>query len=482
MRVRIGGVALCLAIASAATVGWRSPQDAGIDLWRKPDKEGRACASCHSPDGIELAAYAFDDATIERRATPHLGVADGKLLAEYIDSVRSRLGIKEGRDPMADRPLQPGGQVLPGDSPVTRDRAFALSLGTVLPDLAAGRIGDLAQAKAALAEVLAVNLTKVRIGIPLDRLSEDVFHGKDHATLAHWIPDQILFTYSPEYEAAQARYLADPSEENLKALDGFYTRQWKAGLPLGPALALEKARCLLVLQHYLRTGRLAVDLPEFPDMTKAPANPFWDIGELARINANGGASDLHLPPDVVANKDEGPSFDQQFQSMRLPWLWLGWMIDPGLQRTSFDRRTRYGDWFSEFLVEGDYPAHAAFMLTKKMAEEAYAKNGWGSHSPQHLVLNFSWVLRNENWRSFAPSGGAYRNALNTFLANSFRMFALLQADELRRTGVTYMREPVVQQLKFMQIAAAAMDPKNAPADAPIFAAAIEAVQTAKLVS
>jgi len=488
MSVRIRGVHLLgVVLFLSALPGWQTakPDDyaAGLAIWRKPDKEGRACASCHSPDGIELAAYRFDTATIERRATPHLGAADAAVLARYIIALRERLGLKGDLDPMIARPMQPGASVLPGATPEARDRSFALSLYSVLPLLMEGRIGTLTQAKAALSQVLRLDPSQVKIGIPLDRISEDVFHGKEHAIVGDWIPDQVLFTYSPDYERAQGTYLVDPSDQNLKNLDAFYTKLWRASLTPAKALALEKARSLLLLQHRLRTGRLAIQLPEIPDMTKAPTNPFWEIGELGRIYSNSRGPGLGLPADVVPNKSEGPSFAEQFQSMRIPWLWLGWIIDPGLQRTSFDRRTRYADWFSEFLVEdGPYPAHAAFMLTKKLADEGYGKEGWGSPMPQHLDLNFSWVLRNDNWRTFASHDATYRKALYTFLANSFRMFALLQTDELSRTGVTYLREPVVQQLKFMQAAAAVMDSAHTKEDVAVFQQAIKAVDSAKLVS
>ncbi len=484
LRPRIG-LFLCLALASVEYAAFSRPaSDAyteGLAVWRKPDKLGRACASCHSADGIELAAYGYDDRTIVRRATPHQGAVAAQIIARYIRELRRRLGIKHLLNPMSDRPMQPGGRALPGPTPEARDKAFCMTLSQILPRLAGRRIETSASARTALNEVLAIDPAQVKVGIVMNRLSEDKFHGNEHASLAHWIPDEAPIAFTADVVRSQDRYLADPNAANLQVLDSLLTRAWSLTLPPSRAIALAKARSLLLLQHRLRTGVLVSKLPPIPDPRQAPTNPFWEVGELARVYTNARAGMLSLPPDVAANKSVGPTLAAQFQDMRVPWMWLGWIADPGLQRTSFDRRTRYADWFSEFLVEdGPYPAHAAFMLTKKLATEAYDKSGWGSTSPQHIDLNFSWLVRNENWRSFAKGDPVYRKALYHFMANSFRMFAMLQSDEVKGTGITYLREPVVQQLMAMRGAAAVMEPEWAKEDAPIFDQAIAAVNGARL--
>jgi hypothetical protein len=482
--MRLGLALLPFVIALLCLRGNPVPDDplkTGLTLWRKPDKLGHACASCHSADGIELAAFAYDGVTIRRRATPHLGPADADLLAAYFEALRKHLGIDGHLDPMLDRPLQPGGAVLPGRTAEERDRSFALSLAKQLPVMMGNPITNLAQAKKALSEVLALDPSRLRIGLTLNRLSEDKFHGDEHASLAHWIPDEAPLPFSPGLAAAEDRYLGDPSESNLRALEAFYDAKWSRSLSPSQAIALEKARSLLLYQHALRTRQTYVQTLQMPDPMKAPTNAFWELGELARIYTNSQASGLALPPDVQAKKSGGPSLRTQMQDMRLPWLWLGWMIDPGLQRTSYDRRTRYADWFSQLLLEdGPYPTHAAVMLTVKMAKEAFDKNAWASAEPQHLDINFSWLLRGDNWKTYSPRNSMHRAAFYRFLANSFRKFALLQADEIGRTGVTYMRDPVIQQLDAMRAANATMDPDRIKMDAPLFRDAISAVRTAKL--
>src|SRR5476651_2625096 len=77
----------------------------GLKLWRKPGaiQGGAACASCHSPDGIEIAAYDFDDQDLVRRAEPHLGKEDAGLLVEYFHALRDKLHLFPLRDPIRDR-------------------------------------------------------------------------------------------------------------------------------------------------------------------------------------------------------------------------------------------------------------------------------------------------------------------------------------------------------------------------------------------
>src|SRR3954468_15656272 len=72
----------------------------GLALWRTRDSRGRACASCHSPDGIELAAYSYDAATFKRRATPHLGIEAADKVSTYFIALRRRLALSGNLDPM----------------------------------------------------------------------------------------------------------------------------------------------------------------------------------------------------------------------------------------------------------------------------------------------------------------------------------------------------------------------------------------------
>src|SRR5579871_1569443 len=132
------GVALALipwVALVAAPKRWVKPEAAkdyreGLAIWRKPGKtpDHAACASCHGPDGLEIAAYNFDDANIRRRAAIHISPEDADKVVAMIHAEREMLGLKILLDPMKDRPFQPGGEVLPGATPEERDNALGVEL------------------------------------------------------------------------------------------------------------------------------------------------------------------------------------------------------------------------------------------------------------------------------------------------------------------------------------------------------------------
>lgn len=108
----------------------------GLEGWRKPGviQDGAACANCHAPDALDLAYFNFDDATLKRRAEPHVGQfsfqlsgSDFKKIEKMIHALRIKYDI-EPKDPMNFRPLQPGGEVLPGNTAADRDNAFGQHL------------------------------------------------------------------------------------------------------------------------------------------------------------------------------------------------------------------------------------------------------------------------------------------------------------------------------------------------------------------
>ena len=108
----------------------------GLEAWRKPGaiQKGAACANCHAPDAIDLAYFDFSESTIKRRAEPHVGHfsfqltgSDFKKIQKMIQALRVKYDI-EPRDHMKFRPLQPGGEVLPGNTAAERDKSYALQL------------------------------------------------------------------------------------------------------------------------------------------------------------------------------------------------------------------------------------------------------------------------------------------------------------------------------------------------------------------
>src|SRR2546423_1233846 len=128
----------------------------GLVAWRTPGgKFNSACSSCHAPDAFDLAQFNFDDANIRRRAFAHVDESNATKIIALVHAIRRKYNIGKPLDPMAERPLQPGGEVLPGATSTDRDLAFGKSLIPLLPTLMAGRVDSFDKAKKARDEMMA---------------------------------------------------------------------------------------------------------------------------------------------------------------------------------------------------------------------------------------------------------------------------------------------------------------------------------------
>lgn len=413
--------------------------DPGIAAWRRLDTRGQACVSCHSPDGIELSTYGFGRSDVLRRAERHLSSDDGQAIAHM-------LALRVARhDPMIDRPLQPGGTVLPGDTPAERDLAFLRTLPESLPTFATGRIDSEKAALRVRDELLRVDLTKLRIGIPFDRLSEDGFHGPEHRTIAHWIPDVPVRGVSPEDED---RYLADPSDLSLRRLDAKVRAQIPNASSPGELLAIDKYRSLLLLQHSMRTGRLI--LPVEPHTLGLNQNPFWDVADFARrYEEETRVESLGVPADVAVAKQNGPLYRDQLKALRLPWFWLGWTIDPALQTSGLDGETQRGDYFARSLWrDGPYPAHLAFMISKKLMEQGFNPRLWNDRRfPQRYEISLSGLILDDDLTNLRLSAGEYRRRLERLIANALRTALYLSRKSVRESGEAFHPEAQANQAR-----------------------------------
>ncbi|MFI5384516.1 MAG: hypothetical protein ACHQ50_00180 [Fimbriimonadales bacterium] len=459
----------------------------GLAVWRMPDKSGAACASCHSPDGIELAAYAFDDATILRRATPHIGHTGGLQVVQYIHALRSAKGITKGLDPMANRPMQPGGEVLSGATASDRDLAFGRTLPLLLPNLMGKPIDSIEAARKARDEVLALNPSKMRIGIPFNRLSEDVFHGIQHATIADWLPDTPVRAPLATVVRLSDAYLKSPGDDGLRALLDGIEKASPAPRSSADQLAFAKYRSMLVFQHELRKGKQdsSGSGPEMLAKLRGPtaSDPMWEVAEIARMNSGTTAASFGLPSDVIVKKSTGPSFSEQMKQIRLSWYWAGWLMDQGLQHSGFFRETQRADYFSRFLLEeGPYPIHCAFMLTRKLAVHSFVPDAWMGLGTQHIELNYSFLVLRDGLERFEPKAPEAKRLFRSFACNSFRMNLFLLADELERTRlVAEPKPPLDQQIRLISAYLAKAAPEHAARDTALESRASKAVAGAAFV-
>lgn len=410
--------------------------DPGLVAWRTLDRRGRACASCHSPDGIELAAYSFDEGDVVRRASAHLPPPLRERIAQFILTQRKRFDRKP-LDPISDRPMQPGGKPLAGETARDRDLAFLKTLPQLVPSLASGKIDSLATANQACREVVALDLSTVRVGIPMNRLSEDRFHGDEHASLAHWIPD-VSVASSPEAAAAQAEYLARPSRESLGMLDNAVQKTFQPNSPI-EALALAKYRAMLEMQHSLRVTS-GWSAPEPAPIRRD--NPYWQVAELGRTYAGADAQLFALPAEIAGAKAGGPSMPEQMRSLRLPWYWLGWLRDPTLTHSGGMRETLRADYFAQSLLhDGPYAVHAAFMLFRKLSQQAAEGRPW--------EVQFSFLLLDRPLTEWEPQNPGDRRLFRRVIGNIFRAALWRLKDEIERSGSALYPESQSLQVRLI---------------------------------
>jgi len=386
----------------------------GLDAFRRPDGNGQACANCHSPDGIELRS--FSDATLRRRIGRHftVGGTDATAVFEYLRQQPRQVG--------AVRPFQPAGSPIWYATANARDRAFGQILARRAPRLSGALIASTADAEAVAEEVKQIDLFALPIGIPLNRLSNDVFHGAKQGTVADWIPDTPA---APDF-ALQDAYLASPNRARLAEM----VSGTQFGLGAAEKLSGLKYQALAIYQHWLRTGER---------VTPVGDSPFWQIGEFGRLERGHPLNELGFPPRVRAE-----SRATNMADLRLPWYWLGWMFDPGLQRSGDLPETRRADYFVRSLREdGPYPNHTLFMLTRKLAEQGTNPSAWNSDFVQMYEIQYSFWLLDQAMPKLDSVGKRIE-------ANSFLMSLYLLARDIRRTGAVLLPESQRTQVKLIQ--------------------------------
>jgi hypothetical protein len=445
----------CIVAASRSTsaAGPTTKQDdalkEGLKLWRKSGaiNDGAACATCHSPDGIELAEYGFDDANIKRRAEPHLGGADADKLVAYIHALRQKLGITKLRDPNTDRPLQPGGEVLPGKTAAERDLAFGQELRPLLPTLFGPRIETLKQAQQAEQEVLKLNPVNLKIGIPMNRLSEDYFHGTEHSSIAQWLPEvppAIPAANLDSWYAAEDAYLADPTPQALANLIQLHRQYFGTARSLGlAAMSAFKFRALLVLQDRMRHQKGSEPGAESQDVLATNTfNALWEVGETARDFKGKGLMLMGMQPDEQLKKLIGPPLEEQLSAMRAGWFWAGWLSDQGLFRTSVDIKTRLGMWFSQSMSQdGPYPIHDVYAATRQQAVLSNIPEAWtqSESSIRRRIWDYAGLRSFGEYFTDIPKTEPNKSLYLRFITNCFRMNLLLFRDDVKRTGTVWIR-------------------------------------------
>lgn len=425
----------------------------GLEAWRKPGaiQDGAACANCHAPDALDLAYFAFSNTALKRRAEPHVSQFSTQLTAEDFEKIKQMieaLRIKYDitpKDPMTFRPLQPGGEVLPGNSADQRDLAFGQQLQSMGLAFVTEPVLSLEDAKHHREIWLSVNPRTLKIGIPFNRWSEDPFHGTNHATMADWLPDLPRIPRddrAEEWYDLHDAYLRNPTDQNFWEMydnEHRYTRSIFNGS--SEHFFHRKYRSVLMAQHMFRKELMNQDeFPDRPTLAWFPArtddidNPIWDIGLTAHNLRNGPSDegDFAMPPNVLLRSKPSGTVKEQMDDIRVPWFYAGWLFDLGLQHSGGGDATTQARYFTLHMhIDDGYPIHNAFAITKKLIVENFDTEIHSESKPL-----------NTNYENFAnrafreePDDPEAKVIYRLLTENSFRMMSFFIKEEIEMNGL-----------------------------------------------
>jgi mono/diheme cytochrome c family protein len=425
----------------------------GLAAWRTPDGEGAACASCHGPDPIDLAFIGYRDGDVLRRALLHVDAPNAWRVVDWVHALRARHAIVP-KDRMTFRPLQPGGEVLPGATPADRDALFGQRLAQAVPSLAGAPVRTLAAAEAARDGLLALDPRTMPVGITFNRWTEDRHHGEAHRTFSDWMPDR---PHLPVDSAARDAlfalhdtYLANPSWDSLLAiLQAEKNKTYIPGLENvsnARELFQHKHRSVLFAQHLFRAELLG--LPGLSSRGTAPFpfdNSPWMVADRARTSQSAISTCKldglcvgfpSLPEDISASATQG--LHTELQLLKLPWFYLGWQFDFSLYQTNGSNATRSSEYFTGELYALGYYNHLTFMRFRKNLSMAYEPGALpeGERRLAHTDSNnFGYFLAyGRGMGTKTPPDASARELYAKLLANSLRMTLVLMTDEVKRTG------------------------------------------------
>jgi len=456
----------------------------GLAVWRKAGSvDGQACTNCHSADGVEMAIIGFPDDAILRRGQQHLSPEDALSVRDFIHAQRRRLGIAQTCSTDW-RPFQPGGTVLPGANKEEQDASFLGELVKRNLLVATGKVVTVEDAKKAFAEIQAVDLRQLPIGIPLPRWSEDRFNGKEHRDINDYMAPVPTVPNKPsEYFGIEDAYLANPTDaglyklldENRKNMNDLgYVKKFAVPQVKGSNCGLFPDSTTWIMDRVTKPKRLNVivtahlfreEIKNPGSFYKRPASPFADAPvSMSPAFFLGGFAveppcyDRLAYPDWIKSFPSG--FHDEFPEVDLAngavenatdrvthnWMTLGQILDPSLIATDGMQDNKIHYWAFRNFVQDEI--HLPFMYMHRIATQAtYWSKMRGTANFPKVSGPFNnagaeWLhplLATNNQESAGLQSAVSANSkslrsadANRFKGNMMRVMMLLSRDMLQK--------------------------------------------------
>jgi mono/diheme cytochrome c family protein len=511
---------------------------AGLAAWRKPGTvDGNACAFCHGPDPMDLAYIGYSDSQIYRRSFSHTDQPTADAVIDMVHAIRAQFQITAPPDPSTFRPFQPGGDVLAGSSSLERDQSFGQELKDMNLTLMGPPINSTATAQKAWQELVAINLRQLKVGIPLNKYTEDIFNNvgvappcpdlhecDDHGTIADWITDAPVLnaTTSAAYFTASDTYLANPTIDALVALvkvaprdDTSWFKNKFLSTQIANFLFRQAAKGMPLLDALPTFGTYGVPLPVDGGYL---LNSIWMVGaNLRDFVHNDGASltvgggKFNVPADTIPGLAVNNANDQLHRVI-VPWFWLGFTLDPSTLNVQPDYVAEGDEYFTQetFLDNGSYPIHGAFIVSKRtVSVMAYGSNplprspnvfpfshpDLGKFPVTPLVMRSGYFPEVTNFAEqknfnvinnyqlmYMPTNPDHKTLYETYVANMYRMFLWTLVGELQTTPEIWNPTILKGKINKAQIFLTQPDvvALNGPQDSALIAQASQLVGSAKV--
>jgi mono/diheme cytochrome c family protein len=477
----------------------------GLTAWRTAgDVDGNACTSCHAADPMDLAYIGYTDAQIYRRGFNHVSQPVLDDVVDMVHALRARYNITQPPDPLKFRPFQPGGSVLPGTSAQERDKAFGQELKDMNLRLMGAPINSAADAHKAWDELAALNLRTLRVGIPMNHYTEDIFNNDgvavpcadmhacdDHGTIADWMTDVPVIpgALPANVKAAQDAYLANPTLDTMKAAlltlprdETSWFKHKYGSVTIANYLFRLQAQGDVNLDKFTKAN----DTPFPVDMkTGMLYNTIWMVGANQRdfIHNVGaalptGGGKFSVPKDTLPGLTRNNA-SEQLQRIIVPWFWLGFTFDPSTMNVEPDYVAEGDEYFTQetFLDNGSSPIHGAFIVSKRSVEMMkyttlprspnvfpFFHPDLGRYAVTPLVMrsgyfpvvtnfaeekNFNTI--NNYQLKYTPTEATHKALYQTYAANQWRMFIWVLVDELGKNPTVWNKNILLGKINKAEI-------------------------------